>query len=99
VKFRRDAGERQAQIIKDQPSDQQASDGGYDPPSFRCACRFMRIAGKGGYASYADHAAGVLGYTFTAEEQFARGTLRHRLAQIVIKTALIEKSHRFFRRS
>ena len=60
---------------------------------------FLCIARKGGYASYADHAAGVLGYAFAAEEQFARRALRHGLAQIVIEAALIEKSHRFFRRS
>jgi hypothetical protein len=99
VKFRRDAGQRQAQIIKDQPSDQQAGDG-RDGPASPCRPRyFLSIPRKGGYTSYADHAARVLGYAFAAEEPFARRALRHGLAQIVIEAALIEKSHRFFRRS
>jgi hypothetical protein len=59
----------------------------------------MRVARERGYTSNADHAAVVFGYAFPAEELFARRALRHRFAQIVIKAALIEKSHRFFRRS
>jgi hypothetical protein len=59
----------------------------------------MRVARERGYTCNADHAAVVLGYAFPAEEPFAGRALRYCLAQIVIKTALIEKSHRFFRRS
>jgi hypothetical protein len=48
------------------------------------------IARQRVYTCYADHAAGVLGYTFAAEEEFAGRALRHGFAEVVMEAALVD---------
>jgi hypothetical protein len=96
VKFGRDARQRQAQIVEQQPREHDAG-GGHDRPThFEVRARLGGEAA--GHAADADHPALMLGDALTAEKSLTGRTLDGRFPQGVIGTALIYQIH-FLRRS
>jgi hypothetical protein len=89
VEFAWDARQRQAEIVENQPGDQKTEHRSGSPAQADGTDGFFAAVSQDCDASDANHAAGVLGNAFAAEEAFARRTLHRGFAEGVIEAALV----------
>jgi hypothetical protein len=89
VEFAWDARQGQAQVIENQPGYQKTERCSGSPSQARGANGFLVAVSQDRYASDTNHAAGVLGDAFAAEEAFARRTLHRGFAEGVVQAALV----------
>jgi hypothetical protein len=92
VEFGRDARQRQTQIIKQQPREQDASSSHHRPTQFETRARLGRDSPR--HATDAHHAPLMLRHALAAEKSLTGRTLDGCFPQSVIGTALVNDIHR-----